>query len=245
VANAFLEVDGWPGIWAIGDCAAIPNAATGKLAPPTAQFAQREGKLAAHNIVAQLRQQPMRPFDFAGLGQFVSLGRRSAVAEVFGAKVAGFPAWWLWRTVYLSKLPGLARKMRVSIDWTLDLLFGRDITQLPLARAERVGRAHYEAGDVIVEQGDVGDLFYVIVEGKVDVVREERDGTRAVLARLEEGDFFGEMALLSGSRRRTATVLAITPVNVLTLGRDDFTLLVNKWDGLRATLRAAAGARAG
>jgi NADH:ubiquinone reductase (H+-translocating) len=232
----------YPEVWALGDCAAVPNGATGGLAPPTAQFAQREGKLVADNIVAVLRNEQPRPFSYPGLGQFVSLGHRSAVAEVLGVKLSGFIAWFMWRTVYLEKLPGLSRKFRVAADWTLDLIFGRDITQLPLARGERVGRAHYEAGDAIVEEGEAGDLFYVITEGEVEVTRHGSDGVDTTITRLHQGDYFGEMALMK-SGKRNATVRAVTPVNVLTLGRDDFTVLAKNWAGLREVLLAVARER--
>jgi NADH:ubiquinone reductase (H+-translocating) len=241
--DEYLHVKDTPGVWALGDCAAVPNAASGKLAPPTAQFAQREGKLVARNIAATIKGGELKPFNFPGLGQFVSLGHRSAVAEVLGFKLAGFPAWFMWRTVYLQKLPSLSRKTRVAMDWTLDLLFGRDITQLPLARGERVGRAHYEAGDVIVEEGDFGDLFYVITQGEVEIVRKGSDGSEVVLNHLREGEYFGEVALLRNARRN-ATVRAVTSVNVLTMGRDDFTVLARNWAGLRETLQAAVQARA-
>lgn len=243
IVTPHLDVDGFPGVWALGDCAAVPNAANEKLAPPTAQFAQREGKLVAHNIAAALRGGDKQIFSFPGLGQFVSLGHRSAVAEILGFKVTGFVAWFLWRTVYLGKLPSLSRKARVALDWMLDLLFGRDIAQLPLARGERVGRAHYEPGDVIIEQGDVGDLFYVITEGEVEVVREGADGAEHVISHLSAGEHFGEMALM-GSARRNATVRAVTAVNLLTLGRDDFTVLARSWAELRETLQDAAKVRA-
>lgn len=242
VVSPYLEVEDWPGVWALGDCAAVPNAATGKLAPPTAQFAQREGKLVAHNVAVALRGGERRVFSFTGLGQFVSLGHRSAVAEITRFKVSGFIAWFLWRTVYLGKLPSLSRKARVALDWTLDLVFGRDIAQLPMARGERVGRAHYAPGDVIVHQGDVGDLFYVIADGEVEVAREGADGAETVIARLGPGEYFGEVSLLR-SARRNATIRAVTAVNVLTLGRDDFTVLAKSWVGLRETIQAAAQAR--
>ncbi|HZT06302.1 MAG TPA: FAD-dependent oxidoreductase [Chloroflexota bacterium] len=242
VVSSSLEVEGWPDVWALGDCAAVPNQATGALAPPTAQFAQREGKLVARNIVARLRGDAPRSFDFPGLGQFVSLGHRSAVAEILRFRIAGFIAWFMWRTVYLAKLPGLSRKARVALDWTLDLLFGRDITQLPLARGERVGRAHYEPGDVIVQQGDIGDLFYVITTGEVEVVRYAQDGSEHPITHLRQGDYFGELALLHAGTRN-ATVRAVSPVNVLTLGRDDFTVLAKNWAGLREVLIDAARER--
>jgi NADH dehydrogenase len=244
VVTPTLEVEDCPNVWALGDCAAVPNAASGKLAPPTAQFAQREGKLVARNVAERILGREPSSFSFPGLGQFVSLGHRSAVAEILGVKVHGFLAWWLWRSVYLGKLPSLSRKVRVAIDWSLDLLFGRDIVQLPLARGDRVGRAHYQAGDVIIHQGDVGDLFYVIEQGEVEVVREEPDGRETVLTHLREGEYFGEMALLR-SAQRNATVRAITAVNVLTLARGDFRLLTASWAGLRESVQAAAAARGG
>src|SRR5207253_1571074 len=105
-----------------------------------------------------------------------------AVANIMGFPVSGFLAWWAWRTVYLMKLPGLSRKARVAIDWTLDLLFGRDIVDMQLQRADRVGRAHYEPGDYVIRQGEAVGLFYVITEGEAEVVRSNPDGTETLLA---------------------------------------------------------------
>jgi len=242
VVGPTLQTADHPELWALGDCAAVPNQATGALAPPTAQFALREGTLVADNIIAVVRGEKPRPFSFPGLGQFVSLGHRSAVAEILGFKLSGFVAWFLWRSVYLEKLPGLSRKMRVAADWTLDLLYGRDITQLPLARGERVGRAHYEPGDIIVEEGDAADLFYIITEGEVEVSRHSAEGAETPLTHLHQGEYFGELALLHAGRRN-ATVRAVTAVNVLTLGRDDFTLLAKNWIDLREVITAAAQER--
>lgn len=132
VVNEFLEVPDHPGIWALGDCAEIPNPQTGRPHPPTAQHAVRQGKVVAQNIRAALRGGPKKAFAFTPLGVLASLGRRSAVAEICGFKFSGFFAWWLWRTIYLFKLPGLERKVRVAGDWTLDLFFPRDIVLLKL-----------------------------------------------------------------------------------------------------------------
>jgi len=128
--NELLEVLDCPGVWALGDCAHIPDAKTGQPHPPTAQHAVREGRHAGRNIAAAVRGETKQPFAFATLGQLVPLGRRSAVADILGWRFHGFFAWWLWRTVYLWKLPGLERKVRVALDWTLDLVFPRDITLL-------------------------------------------------------------------------------------------------------------------
>src|SRR5207249_10104874 len=102
--------------------AAVPGAPPGGLGPPTAQHATRQAAHVARKIVAARRGEPKRAFAFNALGKMGSLGRRSAVAEIFGVKLSGFLAWWLWRTIYLMKLPGLDRKIRVAAAWTLDLV---------------------------------------------------------------------------------------------------------------------------
>jgi NADH dehydrogenase len=122
------------GLWAAGDCAAVPNGTSGKFHPPTAQHGQRQGRLAAQNIEATMFGQPLKPFRFRMLGQLASIGHHSGVAMMFGVKFSGFVAWWLWRTVYLLKLPRLAKKLRVMLGWTLDLFFGTEIEQLITAR---------------------------------------------------------------------------------------------------------------
>jgi len=114
VAEETLAVPRSPGVWALGDCASIPDRYTGQPYAPTAQNAIRQAVVCADNIVATLRGRPMRPFAFRGLGKLASIGGRSAVAEILGLKVSGFPAWWLWRTIYLMKLPGWERRMRVA-----------------------------------------------------------------------------------------------------------------------------------
>ncbi|MEU9051082.1 NAD(P)/FAD-dependent oxidoreductase [Streptomyces sp. NPDC048384] len=121
-----MQVPGIPGLWALGDCARIPDLAGG-FHPPTAQHAIREGKAVAKNIAAVLRGRRPVPFRFGGLGVLVSLGHRTAAGEIGGRRVSGFLAWVLWRSVYLSKLPSVEKRLRVLADWTLDLVFPRDI----------------------------------------------------------------------------------------------------------------------
>jgi NADH dehydrogenase len=135
VVDEAMQVAGRPGVWALGDCAVIPNPKTGKPHPPTAQHAIRQGRVLADNILATLAGRPVRPFRFATIGQLAAIGRRTGVARVFGITFSGFPAWWLWRTVYLLKLPRLDRKVRVALDWTLDLFFRKDIVQFDTERA--------------------------------------------------------------------------------------------------------------
>jgi NADH:ubiquinone reductase (H+-translocating) len=130
LVNEFLSVPGVSGLWAAGDSAAVPNANRGKFHPPTAQHALREGLTAAKNIEAAILGRPLTAFVFTTLGQLATIGHRSGVAMVFGIKFSGFVAWWLWRMVYLLKLPRWAKKLRVMMGWTLDLLFGKEIEQM-------------------------------------------------------------------------------------------------------------------
>jgi NADH dehydrogenase len=128
VVERTLQVKGFANLWAVGDCAEIPDADhESAFYPPTAQHAIREGKVAADNIAGLLQGRPPRPFRFQTIGTLVALGHRTAVAQVRGRKFSGFFAWFLWRTVYLGKLPGLEKKVRVALDWSIDLFFPRDI----------------------------------------------------------------------------------------------------------------------
>ncbi|MFY9720810.1 MAG: NAD(P)/FAD-dependent oxidoreductase [Candidatus Cybelea sp.] len=130
------------GVWALGDCASIPDGAGG-VYPLTAQHAIREGPRLADNIAAVLRGEPTRPFEYRSLGMMAALGGRKAVAELPGGHVVtGFIAWFVWRTYYLLRLPGLDRKLRVAFDWTLELLFPRDTAELRFG--ERIAEAPNE-----------------------------------------------------------------------------------------------------
>jgi NADH dehydrogenase len=130
VANEYLEVPDRPGVWALGDCAAIVDRGTGHPYPPTAQHAVRQGKTVAKNVAAAIRGGPKTAFSFSTLGLLAAIGRRCGVAEILGTNFSGFIAWFLWRSIYLSKLPRSEKKLRVALDWTLDLLFSKDIVKL-------------------------------------------------------------------------------------------------------------------
>ncbi len=128
--NDVLAIPGFAGLWAAGDTAAVPDTKTGNFHPPTAQHGLREGRLAARNIEATILGRPLKPFIYKSQGQLATIGRRTGVARIFGINFSGFVAWWLWRTIYLAKLPRFAAKLRVMFSWTLDLFFGREIEQM-------------------------------------------------------------------------------------------------------------------
>jgi NADH dehydrogenase len=120
------------GVFAIGDCALIPNVDDPESRPhaPTAQNAVREAKTLARNIVAHIDGKPLEPFRYRQLGQLASIGRRTGVGIVFGIRVRGLIAWFIWRGYYWSRTPGFSTKIRVAIDWALTALFGSDPVQL-------------------------------------------------------------------------------------------------------------------
>ncbi len=139
-----MAVPEWSGVWALGDCAAVPDRRTGRPCPPTAQHALRQGTVVAENILAAIRGEPPRPFVFATLGLLASIGRRTGVANILGVNFSGFVAWWLWRTIYLSKLPRVEKKVRVALDWCLDLVFTKDLVQFQTLRGPAI--SHGEDG---------------------------------------------------------------------------------------------------
>ena len=238
VVNQETEVPGWPGVWALGDCAAIKQV-DGQMSPPTAQHALRQARTCAENIIASFRGTPKKIFAFTGLGKLGSLGRRSAVAEVFGIHLKGFIAWLFWRGVYVTKFPGADGQLRLIADWFLDTFLPRDITQLRLFHEEAVHREHFECGETIFISGDFGDKVYFVVRGEVTV-----EGDKTVLATLRDGDVFGEAALIS-DLPRNATIRAATPVDAVAVSRQAFCELLGHLPGLSETMEKIMELRMG
>jgi NADH:ubiquinone reductase (H+-translocating) len=156
VVNDYLQVPDWPRVWAIGDCAILMDRHTGRPYPATAQHALRQGTVAAQNVVASIRGLPAKRFSFRTLGQMAAIGQRVGVADILGVRFSGFIAWWLWRTIYLSKLPGWDRKIRVALQWTLDILCSKDVTQYLTVHAPVISRE--DAEDLMpAKRGPMGD----------------------------------------------------------------------------------------
>lgn len=227
-----MRVKGLHNVWAIGDSALVPNARTGENSPPTAQFALRQAAQLADNLARELDGEPTRPFAFKPLGLMAAIGHRNAVAEVLGFRISGFPAWFLWRGVYLSKLPSLARRFQVAVDWAWELLFPPNSVELSAQSDRKTDLSHYAAGDYIYRKGDPAQHLFLVQRGRAAIYRNEQDGP---VGTLEPGDHFGEGALLSetGDARRSVSVRAITPMDVLRLGRADFQRLAESMKVLR------------
>ena len=134
LTNPDLSVQGAEHIWAAGDCARVPNAFDDGICPPTAQFAERQGKRLADNLAAKVTGRPTQGFNYRPRGQLASIGHTRAVADVFGIKLSGFVAWLMWRALYLMKIPTLARKARLYLEWTWAMFFPPDIAHLSFTR---------------------------------------------------------------------------------------------------------------
>ncbi|MCK4935174.1 MAG: cyclic nucleotide-binding domain-containing protein, partial [Simkaniaceae bacterium] len=227
-----LLVEGQKKLWALGDCALIPHAKSEGFCPPTAQFAIREAKVLARNIVASIDGKKTKIFKFEALGMLGALGHKSAVAQLFGClKFSGWFAWLLWRLIYWMKLPGFGRKVKVGLSWLLDTLIPIEPVQLKISPTQGIAQLHFETGENIFHEGDFGDYLYIIIEGTVEILKKT-EGKQNLVCTLGKGEFFGEMALLN-QKSRNATVRCKTAVDVIALRKQDFGLLIANFCELR------------
>jgi NADH dehydrogenase len=170
--DELMRVAGAENLWAAGDGAAVPwnDRGVAKISPSTAQFASRQGTLLGKNVFAALRGAELQPFRYRYMGQLATIGDRAAVAEIFGMHFKGFIAWWMWRTIYLAKLPGTARKLRVMIDWTFDLIFPRDISQIMPPPEDVVRAIHMESAETLFIRGTPCRGFFYVRSGALKLV---------------------------------------------------------------------------
>jgi NADH:ubiquinone reductase (H+-translocating) len=239
--DATAAVSGCEGVWAVGDCALIPMPG-GEPSPATAQHAIRQAKLLAANIVASHTGAPRRSFAFTGLGKLGALGHRRAVAELPGGfTVEGLPAWLMWRGIYWAKLPGAARKTRVAVSWLSDLVLPPHPVQLNLGGGRGATHAHYEPGETVFEEGDSGDSLYMILAGRVEVLKRYGAETQ-VVRELGPGEYFGEMALL-GRHPRSAGARALSALDLLVLPGSDFSALAEHLSEFRGQFEQIARER--
>ena len=227
-----MRVPGHANVWALGDCALVPNAKDGKQSPTLAQFALRQANQLAANLNRAIAGQPTRPFSFRMLGSFAAIGHHNAVGQVLGLKVSGFFAWMMWRGIYLGKTPTLARKIQVAFDWLWDMFFPRDLVQLNPRTTRRVPRAHYEPGEYVFREGDEAEEFYIIERGTAGVYVK---GSAEPVAVLGPGDHFGAAAILHPTSE-PVSVRAEEPLDVLAMGRERFQDLADHLRRLRTDL---------
>lgn len=138
VVDEYLEAEGYPGVFAAGDCALFIDPSTKKPYAPTAQLAEAQAKRVAGNLIASINDQKMEKFTYVPRGQMAIIGKRTGIASIFGTNVQGIVAWMLWRNIYLSKIPTLSKRVRLVLDWIEDVLFDRDIARLKFMGKQRV-----------------------------------------------------------------------------------------------------------
>jgi len=136
VTQGDMSIEGWEGVWAMGDCALVPNEQSGQMCPPTAQFADRQAIVLAKNIVAKLADKETKQFSYKPMGMLASIGHNKAVAEIFGIQFSGLIGFMMWRGVYLLKVPTLARKVRLFLEWNWAMFFPPDIAHLGFKRSK-------------------------------------------------------------------------------------------------------------
>lgn len=231
--DRMMRIEGLKNVWAIGDCAAIPTKIKDEYCPHTAQFATRQAKCLAKNIHATIHNKPQTQFNFKALGMMAALGHRRAVAELFGfIKLSGFSAWLFWRFVYLMKLPGFKRKIKVLFSWILELIIPQEHVQLKADVPSGIHHLFYANKETIFHKGDVGDFLYMVVSGKVEIVGE-KDGKEYRIATLAKGQYFGEMALLN-QKHRNATARCLEDCELIAIRKNDFHLLITNFSQLKS-----------
>lgn len=233
-ADEFLRLEGHRDVWAIGDCAWAPDG-HGGISTNTAQFAVRQGKHVGDNIRRAREQHALQPFRYHSRGQMAALGHRMAVANIGRFRFRGFFAWWLWRTFYLAKMPGIEPKVRVVAEWTLDLFFPRELSQVDVRTTPAVATVHLEEGDVLFKQGEASDAFYVVLSGCIELTQTNPEGEVVLREVLGRGAHFGEGSMLR-KQARTTSARAMESSTCMVVGPRDFEELVGAFSLLKKGL---------
>lgn len=226
--DRFMRVPGQDGVWALGDAALIPLVESpgeepAHYATQTAQFAVREGRQLADNIIAKIEGKELKPFAYTSKGSLASLGMSKAVADVYGVKLSGTLAWLLWRGFYLSFLPGFAAKFRVGVTWLLNSVMPANIVQIQ-STPPATRYVHYRKGDRVFEPGMLIDGFYTVVKGSYRLTIDNPATGEHFEKLFGPGDHFGERVLLR-SALRTGLVVALEDGVLLFIAQKDFTRL--------------------
>lgn len=226
--DRFMRVPGQDGVWALGDAALIPLVESpgeepAHYATQTAQFAVREGRQLADNIIAKIEGKELKPFAYTSKGSLASLGMSKAVADVYGVKLSGTLAWLLWRGFYLSFLPGFAAKFRVGVTWLLNSVMPANIVQIQ-STPPATRYVHYRKGDRVFEPGMLIDGFYTVVKGSYRLTIDNPETGEHFEKLFGPGDHFGERVLLR-SALRTGLVVALEDGVLLFIAQKDFTRL--------------------
>lgn len=216
-----MRVEGKDRVWAIGDCAVTRNSFDNQPTSPTAQFALREAKQLAQNLARDMRGQKTQGFHFRPQGLLASIGNRNGVAEIYGLRFSGIFAWFLWRSVYLMKIPTLATKVGVALDWTTSALFPPPLAAIRINGGPQARKSHYAQGDAVpFPEGSRGGANF-IENGEVGVYGSApKADDQPALATLKKGDSFGSALMHDASQ--PIGLKALTPLDLIELDERSF-----------------------
>ncbi|MDY6921933.1 MAG: FAD-dependent oxidoreductase [Pseudomonadota bacterium] len=214
-----LVVEGFCDVWALGDIARVPLA-DGALAPPTAQYAMREAYCVAENILKCMRGESSQPFAYKPRGMLASLGNYAGVAQLYGLTLTGLPAWLIWRGFYISMVPGISTRLRISLNWFFDYFMPRSTVYLEQGRTPACRYRYYAPGEEVFASDQLLDGLYIVMQGRLKMTGTRSDGEPFERV-IEQGDHWGEW-ILTHSGVTTGRVEALEPTKVLVLAREDF-----------------------
>jgi NADH dehydrogenase len=237
--DEFLRVRGAENIWALGDAASIPlidrrskdHSEVQRFAPPTAQFAVKEARCVAKNLLAVRKGDPPIPFRYKPRGALASIGNYKGVAEIFGISFSGLLAWLTWRALYIGMLPGFSTRLRVALNWLFDYFLPRSIVQIANRESGGAVTRRFAAGDIICGPGQRVDGFYTVLSGCLESRIPLGDGQEDFVRILGEGDHWGERSLTADALTQ-GTLVATEDAQVLVLAADDFRQLRNAFPAL-------------
>ncbi|MFK7957785.1 MAG: FAD-dependent oxidoreductase [Lysobacterales bacterium] len=239
ITDPDMQVADHDGLWAVGDCALVPNAHDGEKAPPTAQFAERQGGQAARNILRKAAGKTTKPFSFKPVGLAAGIGGRKGVAELMGVRVSGFMAFWLWRSAFLVKLPSVLQKIKVGVDWAWELVFPREISAFSSAETQPVSRSFFAKGETLFDNHSAGRTLYALEGGDAEIVElaTQAHGER-VLAVVGPGELIGGHTLNSFGGGNVA-LKARTNIEAISLAGDFLQRMSDTLKPVESMLRRA------
>src|SRR5256886_4312015 len=215
--DPFCRVPAWPGVYAVGDNAAVPDPGSGQPFGAMVMVAFGEGEQAARNILADIRGRPPAPCHPARFGEVALLSRRYGVAQIRGIALHGWPASLVSRALFLSFMPTWRRRLALMLHWMGTAVLPDNLTPLPIGRSNTVVPMRFGAGESIVREGELSGRFYIITAGEVEVLQHVDGGERTVRREHARGHL-GELCRL-GDRRRTATGRPVTETHGLSIAR--------------------------
>lgn len=228
-----LRVGGLKNVWALGDAALIPLHEDGapQFAPPTAQYAVREARCLADNILRATENRALTAFEYTPKGSLASIGNYKGVAEIYGIRLSGLLAWITWRAIYIGMLPGFATRLRVALNWLFDYFLPRSIVQIANRTDQSTKYRRYAKGDVVCRPGQIVDGFYTVTSGALESRIAAEGGGEDFVRILGPGDHWGERAL-SDDVRAIGTLTALEDTRVMVLPASDFRNLLEAFPAL-------------